>query len=354
MTDFRCLRCDRTLPESQRNPEHVYPHAIGGSLVLHEVCKPCNDQLGQHFDAPLVDNLFIRMKRHRLGIANRDGKVPDPLGETVATLADQPQIRVELDRGSGVRTLPSEIRSTDSNGNERRTIFLDSRDQEEVRRVQSKVEERAARRGQRAIVEVEEEIRTENPKIQYQFNLPIHDWMFGLFKIAYELAFFALGSPYLDDPMAAKFRSFLQTVPPSKDTLDRSGILDHGKARVYGPGLGKMPPREGFPENFHWGEIVLDEKANRLWAELWVFEAHGLATIVSESASAYPAASVRTAVALDAQQRRHSAMAQSTKVRRRFCSRSRGAAHPKQCSASAQMNRTMTLPAHCALSCFTM
>jgi hypothetical protein len=36
---------------------------LGGSLIIHRVCKECNDYLGHHCDSKLVNDWFMESKR---------------------------------------------------------------------------------------------------------------------------------------------------------------------------------------------------------------------------------------------------------------------------------------------------
>ena len=70
---MRCIFC---LEEKAENEEHVFPLAIGGCLITKRVCEGCNSKLGTSVDAPLIDHLFVLLRRAELGIAGRGG-VPD-------------------------------------------------------------------------------------------------------------------------------------------------------------------------------------------------------------------------------------------------------------------------------------
>ena len=126
---FRCIRCDVESELVKQTAEQLYAYAIGGALVIRDVCKPCNDVLGAKFDAPLVDHFMIQMKRHRLKIAGHDGHVPDRLG-AAGRAADDPDLRVQLQPEGGLRVLPSVTRTVQSDGSESRTFVFDDRDAE--------------------------------------------------------------------------------------------------------------------------------------------------------------------------------------------------------------------------------
>ena len=51
-----CIFCTK---ESQATDEHVIPEFSGGSLVIKEVCKACNDKMGSDFEGPLANSIFL-------------------------------------------------------------------------------------------------------------------------------------------------------------------------------------------------------------------------------------------------------------------------------------------------------
>jgi len=44
---IHCIFCrDKTISTD----EHIVPEFVGGSLIIQEVCKPCNDKIGSDFE----------------------------------------------------------------------------------------------------------------------------------------------------------------------------------------------------------------------------------------------------------------------------------------------------------------
>lgn len=76
---FRCIICLKELPREMANEEHIFPEALGGMLVIREVCRECNSHLGRFVDKPLVDNWLMQAKRMLLGLPGKSGRVPNPL-----------------------------------------------------------------------------------------------------------------------------------------------------------------------------------------------------------------------------------------------------------------------------------
>ena len=68
---MKCIFC---LEERPGTDEHVFPLAIGGSLIFDRVCAGCNSDLGSRIDTAISDNFLIRNHRARLGLAGNSGK----------------------------------------------------------------------------------------------------------------------------------------------------------------------------------------------------------------------------------------------------------------------------------------
>ena len=60
--------------------EHVFPDAIGGTLIINNVCKCCNDYLGREVDCKLTDHFLTKLARYTYKIPNKQGEIPNPFG----------------------------------------------------------------------------------------------------------------------------------------------------------------------------------------------------------------------------------------------------------------------------------
>jgi HNH endonuclease len=92
------MRCFCWLEEREPTEEHVFPEAIGGTLTIGRVCKPCNDFLGAKVDVLLTNHDLILIKRAEFGMIDRTGKVVNPLNKFlgVGNLANDSEKRIRL------------------------------------------------------------------------------------------------------------------------------------------------------------------------------------------------------------------------------------------------------------------
>ncbi len=74
---FLCTYCVERKPDSERSEEHVMPAALGGAWTVTNVCDACQEQANVEIDRPFTQSLWVLDQRHRLGIPDRYGNVPD-------------------------------------------------------------------------------------------------------------------------------------------------------------------------------------------------------------------------------------------------------------------------------------
>jgi hypothetical protein len=213
---MRCIFC---LEERASSDEHVFPYALGGTLIITRVCEPCNSWLGTNVDSHLTDHIGVLMKRFLLKIRNRSGKtieLDDILG--VGTLATDPEQRVKLvcEQGTGKvtpRLLYKSERSVSEDCKEVIKITIDERQVSNIGKIIESTYRRErlpslSQAEMRAkIEEVKDQILSiEQPCVRHDVNVDLIDYQKAILKIAYELAWLWLGDSYLDDPIANKLR----------------------------------------------------------------------------------------------------------------------------------------------------
>jgi hypothetical protein len=214
-----CIFCRN---ERESSVEHVFPDAIGGTLTIDRVCKPCNDWLGAHVDAHLTDHCGILMKRHLLKLPNRDGETirfDQIMG--LGTLSSDPNQRVKIVREPGIeRQMPQLLHKSErikfDDGTETIRITIDASQADQL----GKIIERARKRAglpalsetelQAAVEIARAQVETvERPEVLYNPSFDLILYRKAIYKIVYELAWLWLGDEYLDDPIASKLRSVI-------------------------------------------------------------------------------------------------------------------------------------------------
>jgi hypothetical protein len=213
---MRCIFCLKSDPPNGFTDEHVFPDAIGGTVVIRSVCKTCNDYLGHSVDVTITDHTLVAMKRMQLGLAGKTGKVPNPLASGV--LAEDPDQKVQLrpdptkPGGSDIYVQPFLKKTMTGPKEGRISVRIDARD---VGNLGAMVNRSLVRAGARPLSEAEidalklEVVRTDRPVINVPMSFDLSRYRQGLMKIAYELASEWLGEEYIDDPTAALLRKFI-------------------------------------------------------------------------------------------------------------------------------------------------
>jgi HNH endonuclease len=217
------MRCFFCLEEREPTEEHVFPRAIGGTLTIDRVCKPCNDFLGAKVDVLLTNHELILIKRAEFGMIDRSGKVIDPLRKMfgVGTLANDPEKRIELVPDPETDRLQPRMRyhstrTKRDDGSETVEITLDASEIGELEKIIQRERKLAGldpapdHEIEAYVAAARQQIRTiEQPSVLYGFRVDTYDFRRGICKIIYELACLWLGDAYLDDPVAQMLRNVI-------------------------------------------------------------------------------------------------------------------------------------------------
>jgi hypothetical protein len=213
---MRCAFCLSSEPPSGFSEEHVFPEAIGGTLVVPFVCKACNDRLGHSVDVALTDHTLVQIRRHVLGIRGKTGAIPNPFARAV--MADDPtqKLRVQFDpKQPGradiyVRPFVERTQTEAEAGTLR--VRIDAADSHRLGDIINTALARAgaATLSPERIDQLKANIvTTENPHVTVPMSFDLSEYRRGLMKIVYELARLWLGDSYLDDPTAGVLRRFI-------------------------------------------------------------------------------------------------------------------------------------------------
>lgn len=224
---MRCLFCLSSDPPSGFSDEHVFPEAVGGSLLIRSVCKDCNDRLGHSVDTKLTEHALVQIKRQALRIPGKSGVVPNPFRNAV--LADDPtqKVRLHFDQGGAARAfvVPSVQRQVDSQSGTLH-VCIDATDEHRLEEIINTALARAG--GPTLSAEAIEELKSysvlQNPKLTMPMSLDLVEYKRALMKIVYELSCHWLGDRYVDDPTAQLIRDFIFDDDLPLDSSERHPI----------------------------------------------------------------------------------------------------------------------------------
>ncbi len=209
--EFICILCLKRFAKSAQTEEHIFPFAIGGTLVLYDLCKPCNDMLGNTVDVGLVEHQSMLFHRRNFDLLGRSRREVTPL--TGRALED-PRRTVSARKEGGSRFEP--LYDKTAAGLEIRVHPDDASDLPKLIA--------RAQKSKRAGMVVGTVDTTPYTPV-YDLTLWSKSWVRGLIKISYELAYRALGPGYLDDPVAAQHRALLTAKSDGTDEIEASRLF---------------------------------------------------------------------------------------------------------------------------------
>ncbi|MFZ5894770.1 MAG: HNH endonuclease [Myxococcota bacterium] len=213
---MRCIFCLQDDPPSGFTDEHVFPEAVGGTVVIRSVCKTCNDRLGHSVDVTITDHTLVAMKRAQFGLAGKTGRIPMPFANGVLAEDSTEQVQLRPDPskpgGTDIYVKPFLKRTMTGPKEGQIQVRIDARDANQLRAM---VNKSLVRAGARPLSEEEvdalsrEVVRTEQPVVRVPLSLDMSRYRRGLMKIVYELACEWLGDRYVDVPTAVILREFI-------------------------------------------------------------------------------------------------------------------------------------------------
>lgn len=206
--NIKCIFCLNDRPGSD---EHIFPDSIGGSLIINNVCKVCNEQIGRNVDSHLVNHLLMQFARLTKKIKGKKGKIPNPLGKGFLKGENEVELHYKLDEDGHPKSLYVVPKQKVLEDGQVLQISLDISDQDKLVGIVNKT---LKRRGLEEI-SVEEIVNKtqhnliENPQMEMSLEFDINKFRKALLKIVYEMAYYWIGEEYLLDPMAGKIREYI-------------------------------------------------------------------------------------------------------------------------------------------------
>ncbi len=283
----KCIICYHEFPEALFSEEHVFPESIGGRLVIRNVCRECNSDLGSIVDAPLVNHYYISLVRTALDIKGKSGKIPNPFGTGTLTSDPAQKIRVSLDANEeslGLYIVPNPSFTTLENGSQQVQLVVDKKDSENIGTIIRKVAERKGLPCP-SIEDIEKNMSEERelyPQIKLNFTLDILHYKRSILKIAYELAHYWLGDDYFNDPIGRMIRDCM---------LDQNITTEfHEEYPIRGliRPVGEQPLFPFWESEPNSNIGILTKQDNNIACYVNVLGVFNGMIIVSEDASKYP------------------------------------------------------------------
>ncbi|MDD9147370.1 HNH endonuclease [Sporolactobacillus sp. CQH2019] len=239
MADKHVCKCIFCKELKKPSDEHVFPKALGGQLHICSVCKECNNYLGKQVDAPLIDNLLMQFIRVKYRLKGNSRSLPNPFKQGI--LEDNPKINVNVltDKNGnviGIHMVPFKETSDDEDS----VLFqVDMKDKKILPVMVNKFLKRRKIPIMRS-EEILEQALTKKVEPRLKFKKEFH-WDFDreFLKIAYEIAYLVLGTPYLSDPIGDKIRKWVRYNKESKiagsiNIVDKRKIRSNRLGQLYG------------------------------------------------------------------------------------------------------------------------
>ena len=278
----RCIFCKKTKSNfSNGNDwsiEHIIPLSLGNhTLITNDVCKNCNNKLGQNVDSHFVNCLPIAMKRLVLGLKGESGKLPQPFKEGV----DQFGNTIHVDEHFNVTVVPSLRQEGDH-------FKGTAPSKEQAKRM---IETRLKRNHYPSEVISDALEQIEATEIQsYQptgsFRIAYEPARISLFilKIAYEYACLRLGALYFKDKRGEEIRNVLF------DAINDKYKNKCPTIRGVGVAPEEISICLNIAENLNLHMIMLHpDRVNHLICEIFLFcdKSTAFSVIVSDNATQY-------------------------------------------------------------------
>ena len=92
--------CRKEVPDIKGSREHVVPAALGGALIIREVCKDCNSKLGSNIDIGLTENKIIELHMNHYGLT-KYGFPVNPFKNTDLYDINGVRVRMIIDEATG-------------------------------------------------------------------------------------------------------------------------------------------------------------------------------------------------------------------------------------------------------------
>ena len=128
-----CIICKKLKEDVEFNKEHIIPESLGGSLTIDNVCKICNNKLGNEIDSKIINDILIKGKIIENGIKNKNNKEKVLFEKLISN--KNPHIKLTAKRrknGAFEKWEPNTSLKTSPNDENQHTIYYDSNKDKEI------------------------------------------------------------------------------------------------------------------------------------------------------------------------------------------------------------------------------
>ncbi|MEH2392124.1 MAG: HNH endonuclease [Nostoc sp.] len=293
---MQCIICKENKSSTNFTKEHIFPDSIGGNITLNCVCKICNDLLGSSVDSKLTNHELVQLIRLDLKIPGKSGKIPNPLSEAYIA-GTQEKIRYVFDNFGNPKELQQvsskvDIELEDDGAlNIHIKAYTKPGDEADRRKLIHIINKGLERKGLALLSEEEEKkilnaqpVSSERPLLHKQLKIDTIFYKRAIIKIAYELAYYWLGSDYLNDNIGELLRLIIYQDFHKERWQNRSidfNIDFYGEESWF-PYLYS----DNYKNNIHVGSIL--NINNYLRSYIKIFDIFQGVITISNNASLYP------------------------------------------------------------------
>lgn len=213
---MKCIFCRKEMSDNDVSREHVVPAALGGTLVIREVCKECNSTLGSNIDIGLTENYFINFHISKYGIT-KHGKPVNPFKNDLYDV-DGAKMRMVIDKSTGnfiPQRVHPDIQIRDiagSNKKEIHCIYSPGQENSCIHDIIKQLERKFHANKELITANLKSVKKISIPytnELHYTGEINIYELYMAIIKIAYELAYYWLGQEYLESEFSKEISQTL-------------------------------------------------------------------------------------------------------------------------------------------------
>lgn len=224
-----CIYCQQSLlgrnsvgdPRRKRSREHVISNALGGpdGLCTFDVCKSCNDRLGEKIDGDFSKQPLVVMLRHTHRLPGYSGNIPDLAMPAISLQSqDHYTMRVTSEGKVSFARPPDVKRRTDDSGQ----LYVEvSGDEGQIRQIVEGMRHKHAGKGyilrnsdgsELKNFDVSIVVAPSNETNEFRVQTPLDNTLIrrALIKVAFNFGHVVLGPKWTFGPDAGRLRKAIQ------------------------------------------------------------------------------------------------------------------------------------------------